>query len=127
MKATTIYESAKREILNFIKNKVKQIYELKVKHGTANAVEVARLGYYDIDPLEYDIEVGNLFFCQEGTSYDEGVMYSLDSDSICIRNFKGEIYIVDEYDNERELESYFPMESIVIIADVLEKIAEILK
>lgn len=127
MKATTIYESAKREILNFVKNKVKQIYELNVKNKRANAVEVARLGYYDIDPMDYNIEVGNLFFCQEGTSYDDGVMYSLDSDTIRIRNFNREIYIVDEYDNERNLESDFPMESIVIIADVLEKIAEILK
>lgn len=127
MKATKIYESAKKEILNFVRNKVKQIYELEVKYGRTNAADVTRAGYHEINPFDYDIEVGPLFFCQEGTSYDDGVMYSLDSDTICVRNYNGEIFIVDEYDNERNLETDFPMESIVSIADALEKIADVLK
>lgn len=119
MKATDIYEKAKKEIVDFIKYEIKQIFEADRRNGLVDYAEIDAHPY-DIDPEESDVQIGTLYLCGEGTSYDDGVMYSVDA--IFIRYISGEVYIVDEYDNERNLETDFPMESIVLVADALEKI-----
>ena len=119
MKATDIYEKAKKEIVDFVKYEIKQIFEADRRNGLVDYAEIDEHPY-DIDPEESDVQIGTLYLCGEGTSYDDGVMYSVDA--VFIRYISGEVYIVDEYDNERDLESDFPMESIVLVADALEKI-----
>lgn len=119
MKATDIYEKAKKEIVDFVKYEIKQIFEADRRNGLVDYAEIDA-NPYDIDPEESDVQIGTLYLCGEGTSYDDGVMYSVDA--VYIRYISGEVYVVDEYDNERNLETDFPMESIVLVADALEKI-----
>lgn len=120
MKATDIYEKAKKEILDFVNYELTQIYEVERQKGLVDDVDINKC-VYELDPFEFGVEIGTIYLCGEQTSYDENI-YALDSDSIIIRRYEdGSVYISDEYDNERDLETDFPLESIVIICDAIEK------
>lgn len=121
MRASDIYARAKKEVLDFIKYEIKQIYEVERAMGEVEDVDFDN-ALYEIEPEHYGVEVGTIYIFGCETSYDENI-YPLDSESIIIRRYEsGDVYINDEYDNDRDLECDFPLESIVIIADVLEEI-----
>lgn len=121
MKATGIYEKAKREILDFVNYEIKQIYEAERRKGLVYDVDIDKC-VYELDPSLYDVEIGTIYLCGEQTSYDENI-YAISSDFIIFRRYEdGTVCIGDDYDNDRNLETDFPLESIVILCDALEKI-----
>lgn len=121
MRATDIYEKAKNDILDFLKYEIEQIYEVERRMGAVEDVGIDKC-VYELDPSKYDVEIGTVYFCGDNTSYDEAI-YALDSDSIIIRRYEnGLVYLVDDDDNDLDVETDFPMESIVIICDAIEKV-----
>lgn len=121
MKATDIYEKAKKEILDFVNYELNQIYEVERRNGVVDDVDIDKC-VYELDPWEYGVEIGTLYMVGEQTSYDENI-YALDSESIIIRRYEdGSVYLVDDDDNDLDLETDFPMESIVIVCDAIEQI-----
>ncbi len=118
MKAEEIYNKALKEIKEFAIYEMMNINNLRVAKGiedAPNSVDDEII----VDPWEYNEDADNVIVWGDDFGYDEVSATTFDVDKIVLQN--GNIILVDK-DENGILFDELPMNSMVFITNILEKI-----